>query len=109
MRTTLTKVLRGKPKTVTSDLDMSVLQAAAGFERVGEGHSATSPRPGKRAKCSAWAIALGQPGDCDQARREDTCSGTPEKSMRRAMHAGRIACRRTLFSGRPLFQRSTRE
>ena len=27
-------------------------------------HSATSPRPGERAKCSAWAKALGKPGDC---------------------------------------------
>ena len=62
-RAICTNVLRGKPNTVTSGIGSSKPPPdpeLAAKKR----HCATSSRPGKRAKCSAWANALGWPGDC---------------------------------------------
>src|ERR1700682_2270906 len=65
--TTLTKVLRGKPNRVTFDIGCS--NAAAELRPYGNLTFRQSPRPGERAKCSAWAVCLGyrataiKPGD----------------------------------------------
>jgi len=56
-------VLRGNPNRVTPDMVCSMPPPEPDFVEE-EMHSATSPRPGERAKCSAWAKALGKPGDC---------------------------------------------
>ena len=45
------------------------LQAGAGFGFARERTFRHKPSAGEPAKCSAWANALGQPGDCDGARR----------------------------------------
>src|SRR4051812_43668004 len=56
-------------KAENRDVRHWVLQAAASLGFARKRHSATSPRPGERAKCSAWANALGWPGDCLGARQ----------------------------------------
>jgi hypothetical protein len=44
-----------------------------------------SPRPDERVRCSAWADALGLPGDCDQARRTVNDAGRAKCQEPRVM------------------------
>src|SRR6266851_717261 len=79
--TTFTKVLRGNPNRVTFDIGRS--NAAAGLRPYGNLTFRQSPRPGERAKCSAWAIRLGYRATAIEPGANHLMQKTGESQYRR--------------------------